>query len=144
MARLHLACLTAHRLIAPSSTLSTHDFKLRGGSTIGAFTRSDAWFLIRVVIAPNPDTLPMRHRVVLSRGPYRYEDEVDLLRAHRVHALVTKNSGGDMTRGKIDAAAALFLPVVMVQRPPLPSGVRTVETVDGAVDWLHTLPRWGL
>ena len=36
----------------------------------------DAWFLIRAVTAPDPQTLPRRHELVLSRGPYRYDDEL--------------------------------------------------------------------
>ena len=111
-------------------------FLTSGRSTIGAFVHSDAWFLIRVVIAPNADALPMRHTLVLSRGPYRYEDELALMREHRIHALVTKNSGGEYTRAKLDAAAALYIPVVMIERPPPPAGVTTVGTVDEAVAWL--------
>ncbi len=112
-------------------------FLTSGRSTISAFARCDAWFLIRVVIAPNPDMLPLRHELLLSRGPYSYEDELALLRGHRIHVLVTKNSGGEFTRAKLDAAAALYIPVVMVQRPPLPAGVQTVATVDDAVAWLR-------
>ena len=89
-----------------------------------------------MVIAPNPDALPMRHQLLLSRGPYRYEDELALLREHRVHVLVTKNSGGEYTRAKLDAAAALYIPIVMIDRPPLPPGVTSVSTVDEAVCWL--------
>ena len=60
------------------------------------------------------------------------------MREHRIDALVTKNSGGSMTRPKLDAAAALGVPVVMVDRPPLPAGVRTVATVDEAVTWVRS------
>jgi precorrin-6A/cobalt-precorrin-6A reductase len=114
-------------------------FLTSGRSTIGAFTRCHAWFLIRVVIAPNADTLPARHSLLLSRGPYRFDDELALMREHRVHVLVTKNSGGEHTRAKLDAAAALYIPVVMVQRPPLPSGVTSVSTVDEAASWLGSV-----
>jgi precorrin-6A/cobalt-precorrin-6A reductase len=55
--------------------------------------------------------------------------------------LVTKNSGGAMTRPKLDAAAALSIPVVMVDRPPLPPNVATVGTVDDAVDWVSSAVR---
>jgi precorrin-6A/cobalt-precorrin-6A reductase len=107
-----------------------------GRSTIKAFAHSHAWFLIRVVIDPPHDALPASHTLLHSRGPYRYEDEVALMRKHRVHVVVTKNSGGEYTRAKLDAAAALYIPVVMVNRPPLPAGVTTVSTVDEAVDWV--------
>lgn len=114
-------------------------FLTSGRSTIGSFAHSDAWFLIRVVIAPHADALPARHTLLLSRGPYTYEDELALMFEHRIHVLVTKNSGGEYTRAKLDAAAALYIPVVMVDRPPLPPGVSRVETVDEAVAWLADL-----
>lgn len=114
-----------------------------GRSTISAFAHSSAWFLIRVVIAPNADALPTRHTLLLSRGPYRYDDEIALMREHNIHVLVTKNSGGDYTRAKLDAAAALYIPVVMIDRPPLPPGVTTVGTVDEAVAWVTRCRRDG-
>ncbi|MGE2688839.1 cobalt-precorrin-6A reductase [Mycolicibacterium pulveris] len=113
-------------------------FLTTGRSGIAAFTGVDAWFLIRAVTPPEPADLPRRHQVVLSRGPYRYDDELALLREHRIDALVTKNSGGSMTRPKLDAAAALGIPVVMVDRPPLPAGAMTVSTVDDAVAWVRS------
>lgn len=112
-------------------------FLTTGRSGIGAFAHLGAWFLIRAVTPPEPADLPPRHHVVLSRGPYRYDDELALLREHRIDALVTKNSGGPMTRPKIDAAADLGVAVVMVDRPPLPAGVPTVSTVDDAVEWVR-------
>jgi precorrin-6A/cobalt-precorrin-6A reductase len=75
----------------------------------------------------------------LSRGPYRYDDELALLREHRIDALVTKNSGGEMTRAKLDAAATLGIPVLMVQRPALPAGVSVVSSVEEAAEWVARL-----
>ncbi|MGE5696725.1 MAG: cobalt-precorrin-6A reductase [Candidatus Sericytochromatia bacterium] len=114
-------------------------FLTSGRSTIGAFTRSDAWYLVRVVVAPRPELLPMRHTLLLSRGPYRYDDEFALMREHRVHVLVTKNSGGEYTRAKLDAAAALYIPVIMIERPPLPPGITVVSTVDEAAARLSSV-----
>jgi precorrin-6A/cobalt-precorrin-6A reductase len=114
-------------------------FLTTGRSGVRAFLGVDAWFLIRAVTAPDGDALPPRHRLLLSRGPYRYDDELNLLREHDIDALVTKNSGGDMTRGKIDAADALGVPVVMVDRPPLPDDVRVVTTVAEAEAWVRAL-----
>jgi precorrin-6A/cobalt-precorrin-6A reductase len=111
-------------------------FLTTGRSGVAAFAGSEAWFLIRVVTSPDGQVLPRNHRLVLSRGPYGYDDEHALLRKHRIDALVTKNSGGELTRAKLDAAAALGIPVVMVNRPPLPSGVTTVSTVEAALAWV--------
>ncbi|MBY0443354.1 MAG: precorrin-6A reductase, partial [Mycobacteriaceae bacterium] len=111
-------------------------FLTTGRSGTAVFADSDAWFLIRAVTAPEVAQLPRYHHVVLSRGPYRYVDEYDLLSRYDIDVLVTKNSGGDMTRAKLDAAAALRIPIVMVARPPLPVGVRTAQTVDEAVEWV--------
>ncbi|MCV7225237.1 cobalt-precorrin-6A reductase [Mycolicibacterium komossense] len=115
-------------------------FLTTGRSGVSAFADSDALFVIRVVTPPEPETLPRRHRLVLSRGPYRYEDEYALMREFRVEAMITKNSGGAMTQPKLDAAAALGVAVVMIERPSLPAGVQTVSTVDAAVDWLTAIP----
>ncbi|WP_068187834.1 cobalt-precorrin-6A reductase [Mycobacterium sp. UM_CSW] len=114
-------------------------FLTTGRSGVNAFADSDAWFLIRAVTTPDPASLPRHHQLLLSRGPYHYDDELTLLREHRIDALVTKNSGGDMTRGKLDAAAALSIPVVMVARPKLPAGVAAVGTTEEAAEWVARL-----
>lgn len=118
-------------------------FVTTGRSGVAAFADSAAWFLIRVVTAPEPASLPRRHHILVSRGPYGYDDEIALMREHRVDALVTKNSGGRMTRAKLDAAAALNIPVVMVQRPPLPAGVHTASSLEEATAWLAAGDRGG-
>lgn len=114
----------------------TRVFLTTGRSGTRAFRGSGAWFLIRAVTEPDVDSLPRHHQLLLSRGPYHYADEIAVMRDHRIDALVTKNSGGDMTRAKLDAAAALDIPVVMVARPPLPDGVHKVDTVGEAADWI--------
>ncbi|OFB36540.1 cobalt-precorrin-6A reductase [Mycolicibacterium sp. (ex Dasyatis americana)] len=112
-------------------------FLTTGRSGTRAFKDVDAWFLIRAVTAPDPDTLPADHQLLLSRGPYDYGGELALLREHRIDALVTKNSGGAMTEPKLRAAEAAGVPVVMVDRPPLPPGAHAVATVEEAVGWVR-------
>jgi len=115
-------------------------FLTTGRSGTAAFRDSDAWFLIRVVTAPEPAALPRNHHLLLSRGPYRYDEEFALLDDHRVEALVTKNSGGEMTRAKLDAARNLGVDVVMIQRPELPAGLAVVESVSDAAEWVLRQP----
>jgi precorrin-6A/cobalt-precorrin-6A reductase len=70
-----------------------------------------------------------------ARGPFAEESERGLLQEHGIDIMVAKNSGGSATYGKIAAARALALPVILLRRPPLPE-VAAVATVDEAVDWL--------
>ncbi|WP_431232207.1 cobalt-precorrin-6A reductase [Mycolicibacterium psychrotolerans] len=114
-------------------------FLTTGRSGVRPFTGSDAWFLIRVVTPPDADVLPRNHEVVLSRGPYGYDDECALLRDNRIDVLVTKNSGGELTEAKLAAAKDLGVTVVMIDRPPLPAGVTAVGTVDEAEAWVTEL-----
>jgi precorrin-6A/cobalt-precorrin-6A reductase len=74
-----------------------------------------------------------------GRGPFRLEDEIGLLRAHRIDVLLTKASGGDATYAKLAAARLLGLPVLMVRRPPPPPGP-IVESVAEALAWLEREP----
>ncbi|GED97988.1 cobalt-precorrin-6A reductase [Gordonia crocea] len=102
-----------------------------GRQDVGAFAGiTGPWFLIRVVDPPTAD-LPPGHEVLRSRGPYRLEDERELLRANRIDLLVTKNSGGGLTRAKLVAARELGIPVVMVDRPP-ETAARIVNSVEDA------------
>ncbi|HEU4423408.1 MAG TPA: cobalt-precorrin-6A reductase [Pilimelia sp.] len=119
----------------------------RGG--LAAFAHLDRqWFLLRCVDPPEPPAPP--HLVVLlDRGPFTVEGELRLMRDHAIDVLVTKDSGGEMTAAKLTAARRLDLPVVMVDRPPLPlprpggAGPAVVETVDAAVAWLAALRHAG-
>ncbi|MGJ0121179.1 cobalt-precorrin-6A reductase [Williamsia sp. MIQD14] len=92
----------------------------------------DSWFLIRVVDPPT-GPLPHRHRVLRSRGPYRLDDEREIMRTNQIDTLVTKNSGGALTSAKLRAAADLGVEVVMVQRPAPPDRGHAVTSVDDAV-----------
>jgi precorrin-6A/cobalt-precorrin-6A reductase len=67
-----------------------------------------------------------------------------LLAGHAIDLVIAKNSGGTATYGKIAAARALGLPVVLLRRPALPE-VPTVATIEEAVTWLdHALALRGV
>jgi precorrin-6A/cobalt-precorrin-6A reductase len=57
-----------------------------------------------------------------------------------IDVLVTKNSGGPLTEGKLDAARDLGIPVVMVSRPAA-AAAESATTVSDAVSWVLALAR---
>lgn len=88
------------------------------------------------IVDPLDGELPSRWTVVQARGPYTLDRERALMQDHEVDTLVTKDSGGDLTRAKLDAAAELGVRVIVVRRPTAPAGVHTVATVDEAAAWV--------
>jgi precorrin-6A/cobalt-precorrin-6A reductase len=80
--------------------------------------------------------VPARMTLISGRGPYTVDGETALMREHGIGLLVTKNSGGPMTAAKLQAARDLGVQVVMVQRPPVPTGSAVVATVPEALRWV--------
>jgi precorrin-6A/cobalt-precorrin-6A reductase len=110
-------------------------FLTTGRQSLAAFAGVDAcWFLSRSVEPPAPP-LPRRIEVLLDRGPFSLGGEQKLLKQHRIDVLVTKDSGGSIA--KLDAARERGLPVVLVDRPPLPPATETAPTVEAALAWLR-------
>jgi precorrin-6A/cobalt-precorrin-6A reductase len=93
------------------------------------------YYLIRSVDPPEaPLVLP--HAVYIAqRGPFVESEERALLVRHAIEIIVARNSGGEAAYGKIAAARALSLPVIMLRRPALPT-VPAVATVQEALTWL--------
>jgi precorrin-6A/cobalt-precorrin-6A reductase len=110
-----------------------------GAAEIAAFAPANSVrFLVRMIDPPRTP-LPLRfHEVVLGRGPFALTEERHLLQRHAIDVLVCKASGGAATEAKLVAARELSLPVIMVRRPPVERGL-SVDTVDGALDWLAGL-----
>lgn len=72
---------------------------------------------------------------IVARGPFSREADRALFRDLAITCLITKNAGGEGARAKLDAARDLSLPVVMIDRPPLPEGVEILNNVEDALAW---------
>ncbi|MDE5441006.1 cobalt-precorrin-6A reductase [Bradyrhizobium sp. CSA207] len=86
-------------------------------------------------VDPPEAPLPFAADVIVSRGPFTLDAELETMRARDISWIVARNSGGDGARAKIDAARELGLPVVMISRPELPER-RRVESAAEVMHWL--------
>ena len=101
-----------------------------GRQEAGAFeTAPQHRYLIRSVDPVEPKLVVPDALYLLARGPFPEADERALLEKYGIAAVVSKNSGGEASYGKIAAARALGIEVVMIRRPALPD-VPSAETVD--------------
>lgn len=94
-------------------------------------------FVLRV-IDQTDEPLPLpaaSYALLIARGPFQLDGERALLQRHAIDCIVSKNAGGADTYAKIEAARALGVPVVMVDRPQLPARPRC-ETPQQAMQWL--------
>ncbi len=129
-------------MAAAAQALAAHGprvFLAIGRKQLAAFADMAAWhhFVLRVVeqtdeAVPLPDA---SYELLIARGPFQLADELALLQHHAVDCIVSKNAGGADTYAKIEAARALGIPVIMVDRPHLPAR-RQCETPQQAMEWL--------
>ncbi len=109
-----------------------------GRQELAAFARlRNHWFLMRMIDPPLPDAAVPPGKLLLERGPFSLEHERSLLQAYEIGAIVSKNSGGEATYAKIIAARELAIPVVMIQRPPMPPAT-VVTDIESALTWLKS------
>jgi precorrin-6A/cobalt-precorrin-6A reductase len=96
-------------------------------------------YLIRSVDSVEPP-LPVPHvTYITARGPFSEASDCALMTQHKIEVVISKNSGGTAAYGKIAAARALGIEVIMLRRPPAPDAPG-VSTVEDALAWLdHAL-----
>jgi precorrin-6A/cobalt-precorrin-6A reductase len=129
----------AHHAMSALGKEPRHVFLALGRQELTPFRQAPQHhYLIRSVDPVSPPLAVPHATYVTGRGPFSEADDRALLRKHRIDAIVCKNSGGDATYGKIAAARALGIEVIMITRPKLPD-VPSVETVEDVLAWLdHT------
>lgn len=97
------------------------------------------FYLLRLVDEPEGE-LPLPNAVaVQARGPFTEAGDKALLQEHKIDLIVAKNSGGVGARAKLDAARELGIPVILIDRPHIPTRP-IMRTVTDVMDWLdHAL-----
>lgn len=73
----------------------------------------DAWFLVRCIT--RPETALPHGELLLERGPFTLDGELELIDRYNIDMVITKDSGGPAP--KLEAARRRGLPVVVVRRP---------------------------
>ena len=112
-------------------------FLTTGRQSLEAFLRWDDRPALVRVVEPPALTLPDAWTLIISRGPYHYQEERQLMIEYSIDTLITKDSGGAHTEAKLEAAHDLALQVLIIQRPAPTGGVTTARTVDQAVTWIQ-------
>jgi precorrin-6A/cobalt-precorrin-6A reductase len=119
-------------------------FLALGRQEIAAFTAAPQHnYLVRSVDPVEPPLDVPNATYILARGPFAEVDERKLLLDHQIDTIVAKNSGGKATYGKIAAARALGIEVILFRRPAVPDmpAVGTVAEAIAMVVHLAASPR---
>ena len=77
--------------------------------------------------------------LVFGDPPFSVANETALFRARAVDLLICRNLGGRASRPKLEAALALGIGVILIDRPPLPDGTAVVHGVEEVLDWVAAL-----
>ena len=93
-------------------------------------------YLIRSVDPVEPPLDLPNARYITARGPFAVDDEERMLTENSIEVVVSKNSGGSASYGKIEAARRLGLPVIMIKRP-LRVRTETVSNIGAALVAIH-------
>jgi precorrin-6A/cobalt-precorrin-6A reductase len=127
---------TMEQAVAALGSEPRRVFLTIGRQEAGAFAAAPQHRYLARTVEPLGDLLPVPHLTALeARGPFDADSEVALMRANAIEIVVSKNSGGAATYGKIAAARGLAIPVIMVRRPEKPD-VPSVPDAEGARRWL--------
>ncbi len=96
--------------------------------------RDDLSVLARSIEPPEME-LPENWKFIQGRPPFSAYDEAELMRAHDINVLVTKNAGGKAVSAKLQAARELGVSIMMIERPVI-EGIRKVRSVDQVMRFL--------
>lgn len=79
--------------------------------------------------------------LVFGTPPFDAAAEQALFTELNVDTLICRNLGGLPSRPKLDAATALGMRVLLINRPVAPQGLRRVDQIEEVITWIETLKR---
>ena len=78
-------------------------------------------------------------KFIYGDPPFSLKDELSLFRSLKIDILVIKNVGGEGSFAKVEAARAINISVIMIERPQKP-WVNGIDTIPGIFKWMdHNL-----
>ncbi|KEJ89543.1 precorrin-6A/cobalt-precorrin-6A reductase [Sulfitobacter donghicola] len=78
-------------------------------------------------------------QLVFGDPPFSARDEETLFQNLSIDLLICRNLGGRASRPKLDAAEALGIPVILIDRPLAPEGLPSVAEIADALAWTAAL-----
>lgn len=85
--------------------------------------RPDLTFVIRTLKRPSDSEVLPNAEYIEGLPKESWLEETELFKVLKVDWLISKNSGGSASYGKVRAARELQIPVAMLKRPELPNGI---------------------
>ena len=78
-------------------------------------------------------------KFIYGNPPFSLKDEISLLRSLKIDILVIKNVGGEGSFVKVEAARAINISVIMIERPQKP-WANGIDIIPGIFKWMdHNL-----
>lgn len=125
----------AAQFISPSQTV----FLATGRQSLLKFKNIKKSKIYCRQIDPPDQPFPWKNGdFIIGRPPFTIANEKALFTKLKIDILIAKNAGGKASRTKLDAARALRLPVLMIDRPSLTSAP-TVSSLREVKQWLGEL-----
>ena len=115
-----------------------------GKQNLALFTKaSQHHYLLRLVDTPDAP-LPLPNvTAVIARGPFTTAGDRALLSEQKIDVIIAKNAGGHGAQAKLDAARELGIPVILVDRPLVPSRM-ILGDLGQVMAWLGHSTRLGV
>ncbi|MTI10905.1 cobalt-precorrin-6A reductase [Curvivirga aplysinae] len=103
--------------------LGTHAFLALGSRDLASFREVTGLKLTARMIEKAPEeNLPKDCNIIYARPPFHLNDEEALFSSQKIDILVTKNSGAQATKAKLEACRNLGIQVLMINRPTVQPG----------------------